>query len=64
MHVESNILEVKDGLNNLSSNYVLKKRTQKDNVQMNVFFEEKKIINEQPYKFKIQKRSSILDSLI
>ncbi len=47
-HVESNILEEKDRLDNLSSNSGLKLRTKNYNVQMNEFFEEQKTINKQP----------------
>ena len=63
MHVESNILKVKDRLNNLSSNYVSKIQNEKDNIQMREFFEEQKLIKKQLYTLKRQKRSSFLDSL-
>jgi hypothetical protein len=63
MHVESNILKLKDRLNNLSSSYVSKIQNKKDNIQMREFFEEQKLINKQPYTLKRQKRSSFLDSL-
>ncbi len=63
MHVESNILKVKDRLNNLSSNYISKIQNEKDNLQMREFFEEQKLIKKQLYTLKRQKRSSFLDSL-